>query len=150
MEIALHIEQFSKPIVAETHRVSYVPRFLWFLLGRIKQSLHKYLDNIIVAVEGYYFYANELNIDGAKSLLVSTKKVLYSLDKIDDELRKIDYFNDDSLKVKFDHMLKSIYKLENILHKIVYKNAEKIKTPVELIEGVARMNKIHLEKLLAS
>lgn len=150
MEISLHIEQFSRPIVAETHRVSFVPRFLWFVLGKIKKSLHNDLDNIIVAVEGYYSYANELDVTKAKLLLLSTKKSIKALDKIDDKMRDINYFEDDSLKMKFNHMLKSLYKLENILHKIVYKDSEPIKTPIEIIDGVARMNKIYLEKLLVS
>ena len=149
MQLALNIEHFAKPVVAETQLVRFVSNFLFFLHSRIKKSLHKDVDNLILAVEGFYSHTNELSLTQADLLLKSTKRVILKLDKMDEEMQGMDYLKDEVLKEKFKYMLKSVYKMESILHKSVYKNNPTQKTSDELLNGTSTMNNLYLSKLLS-
>ena len=149
MQLALNIEHFAKPVVAETQLVCFVSNFLFFLHSRIKRSLHKDVDNLILAVEGFYSHTKELSPAQADILLKSTKRVILKLDKMDEEMQSMDYLKDTVLKEKFKYMLKSVYKMEIILHKCVYKNTTTQKTSDELLNGTSKMNNLYLSKLLS-
>lgn len=149
MQVALNIEHFAKPVVAETHLLKYVLKFLYFLHDRFKKSIHKDIDNLILAVEGFYPHSKELSTSQAQLLLKSTKRVIVKLDKMDEKMHKMNYLNDISLKEKFKYMLKTLYKMESILHKEVYKNTPVEKTDKALLKGISDMNSRNIPKLLS-
>jgi hypothetical protein len=149
MQLALNIEHFAKPVIAETRLARYVSNFLFFLQSRVVKSLHKDIDNLILAVEGFYFHAKELSPAQADLVLKNTKRVILKLDKMDEEMQSMDYLNDVLLKEKIKYMLKSVYKMEGILHKAVYKSAVTQKVSDELTNGVAKMNGMYLSKMLS-
>jgi hypothetical protein len=149
MQLALNIEHFAKPVVTETHRVSFVSNLFGILLKGIKKRLYNDIDNFILAVEGFYPYTEKLELSEATKLLERTKTVISKLNKIDEDLYKTDYLKDTILREKFKYMLKSAYRMESILHKIVYRNIPIEKTDETILKGISGMNRRNMSKLLS-
>ena len=156
MQILLNIQDFSRPIISETRKASLVTtkagffsRFLLYFLTHIKKRLNMNLGKLIIALEGFIPHIEDLSIDNAESELLIMNKVAREFFKTSEIIEKINYFDDPEIKEKYLYAIKLLNTTENKLHKAVYKNKPRLKTPVELIEGVARMNANNLDKLLA-
>lgn len=156
MELLLNIQDFSRPIISETRKGSLVitrswffSRFLLYFLRHIKKSLNTNLGKLIIVLEGYIPHIEELSNENAQSELFIMNKVAREFFKASEKIAEINYFDDPEIKEKYLYAIKLLNTTENKLHKAVYKSKPRLKTPVELIEGVARMNAKNLDKLLA-
>ena len=154
MQLELNIEHFARPVVAENRLIKniiikYLLGFLVFLQKRLKKKLYKDIDNLILAVEGFYPHIKQMELSEAKQLLERTKLVISKLNKIDEDLYKDNYLKDQILKEKYNYMLKSVYKMESILHKEVYKNIPVEKTDEKISKGISDMNRRNMSKLLS-
>lgn len=155
MQLALNIEDFSKPILSDTkkadilYNAGYFGKFLSFFFDKIKERLNKDLDRLIIMLEGYNLRIDELKNDTAVSQLKTVKVVFKELVKAHEKFEKINFMNDSELEDKFSYTLKTIYQTENKLHKVVYRNMPVEKSPQELIDGVMRMNGKYINELLS-
>jgi hypothetical protein len=114
-----------------------------------KKRLNMSLSTLIITLEGYIPHIKDLSNDNAEKELFIINKVVREFFEISEKIAKINYFEDVEIKEKYLHAIKLLNTVENKLHKVVYKNKPIIKTPVEIIEGVARMNRQNLDKLLS-
>ncbi|MEE4000219.1 hypothetical protein V1T75_07705 [Tenacibaculum sp. FZY0031] len=106
-------------------------------------------DTFTLSIEGSYNHIEKLSPSEASKLLIETKKVIIKLDNIEENLQKLNFFDNDPLKSKFIYMQKSLYKAESKLHRVSFRNKEKISTENTLKEGVIRINSKYTQNLLA-
>ena len=147
MLLTLDINQMAKPIVQETSHPSFFLGVLSFVKKRFAKKINKTLDPFILTLEGSFLHTEELEAHNAEKLLFDTKKIIDRLDKINEDLKKDGYLDDEVLSAKFQYLLKTLYKFESKLHKIAYKDVPVTKTPDEIINGISKINKRNLSKL---
>lgn len=153
MLLTLDINQMAEPIVKETRPPGFLARFLSFRTKRfakkiIAQKINIKLDIFILELEGSFLHTEELETKEAEKLLSDTKKISDELYSINEDLKKADYFNEEILNEKFQYLLKTLYKFESKLHKIVYKDVPVVKTSDEILNGISKINKRNLSKLV--
>lgn len=156
MQILLNIEDFSRPIISETRKANlvtikagFLSVFLLYFLIQLKKRLNMKLGKLIIVLEGFIPHIEDLSIDNAEIELIIMNKVAREFFKTSEKIAEINYFDDPEIKEKYLYAIKLINTTENKLHKAVYKNKPRLRTTVELIDGVARMNANNLDKLLA-
>jgi hypothetical protein len=148
MLLTLDINQMAKPIVEETKNSSFFVGMLYFVKSKYAKKLNNKLDAFILSLEGAFQYTEELNHEKATELLLNTKKTIDNLYAISEDLKKDNYLDDKNISEKFQYLLKTLYKFESKLHQIIYKNTPVIKTCPELLDGISKINKRNLSKLV--
>lgn len=156
MQILLNIEDFSNPIIHETRKGRFVTskagffkRFLFSFLNHVRKKLNSHIGNLIVALEGYMPHIDDLSPDNAERELLLLNKVAKDIYKLTELFQKVNYFDDAEIKEKYIYAIKLLNTTESKLHKSVYKSKPRLKTPIEIIEGVSKMNANNMDKLLA-
>lgn len=156
MQVALHIENISKPLVLESRKANFVFSVSGFLLNflnaiviKIKQRLMNYLDSLILTLEGFLPHIETITSETATKELQATKKVLRQIINLSEKFDKANYFDDEKFKEKYLYTLKLLYQTESKLHKAVYKNKPIEKTPNELTDGIMKMNNNYINELLS-
>lgn len=148
MLLTLDINQMAEPIVKETRHPGFLIGILSFVKKRFAKKINIKLDAFILELEGSFLHVEELDLQNAEKLLLDTKKIISDLYSINEDLKKEGYFNNEILRKKFQYLLNTLYKFESKLHKIVYKNVPVIKTPDEILNGISKINKRNLSKLV--
>lgn len=147
MLLLLDINQMAEPIVKEAGYSSFLVRILSFFKRRFASKLNPRLDAFILSLEGSFQHISELDSNEAKDLLSDTKKIIDDFYLINEDLKKDNYLDDQSLNDKFQYLLKTLYKFESKLHKITYKDSPIVKTPDGILSGISKINKRNLSKL---
>ncbi|TPG41699.1 hypothetical protein [Flavobacterium pectinovorum] len=148
MLLTLDINQMAEPIVQETRHPSFLIGILSFVKKRFAKKISSKLDFFILELEGSYLHVEELDQQNAEKLLFDTKKIIADFYIINEDLKKDNYFDNDSLSEKFNYLFKTLYKFESKLHKIAYKDVAVTKTPDEILNGISKINKRNLSKLV--
>lgn len=148
MLLTLDINQMAEPIVKETKHSSFFVGILSFVKKRFANKMNRKLDTFILALEGAYQHAEELDSQKAEKLLIDTKKIIDDLYSINEEFKKDNYLGNKKLSEKFQYLLSTLYKFESKLHKVTYKDAPIVKTPNEILNGISKINKRNLSKLV--
>lgn len=149
MYLSIDIQEMAQPIVNDTKRVSLVVRFLHFIKDRVIVGYNNHLTTFNLALEGALNRIEGLSIEKSTSMLPETKKIIIAIEKIDNDLSKNDYFDNDDVKRNIKYSLTCLYKLESKLHKNVYKSSPIIETDHDLKEGFSKMKAASLDKLLS-
>jgi hypothetical protein len=148
MLLTLDINQMAEPIVKESRHPGFLIGILSFVKKRFAKKINIKLDAFILELEGSFLHTEELEVKDAEKLLFDTKKIINDLYSINEDLKKEHYFDNEILREKFQYLLKTLYKFESKLHKIVYKDVPVIKTPDEILNGISKINKRNLSKLV--
>lgn len=149
MYLSIDIQEMAQPIVNDTKRVSLVVRFLYFIKDRMLANYNNHLTTFNLALEGALNRIEGLSVEKSTSMLPETKKIIRAIEKIDADLLKIDYFDNEDVRLNIKYSLTCLYKLESKLHKNVYKSSPVIETDHDLKEGISKMKAASLDKLLS-
>ncbi len=147
MDMSLNLENYQKNIFFDLQTIKIAK--LFNLKNWVINYLDKKLNKIILAATGFENYIFDLQINKAEKELLQIKKTSTALIKTNEKLEKINFFDNQELREKFNFCIKLLFSLENKLHIQVYCNKEKIATNNDLIDGVHRMNAQNIDKLLA-
>lgn len=67
--------------------------------------------------------------------------LIRSFDKLDEDLSKIGYFDDNDLREDFKYSIKTLYRLDSLIHLYKTKNQEVLRTPDYIKEGLNNLSK---------
>ena len=148
MLLTLDINLMAEPIVKETRHSSFLVGMLSFVKRRFAKKINSQLDAFILTLEGSLQHTEELDTQMAEKLLMDTKKTIDDLFLINENLKKDNYLGDKILDDKFQYLSKTLYKFESRLHKVTYKDVPVTKTPDEIVNGISKINKRNLSKLV--
>lgn len=149
MLLTLDIKQMAGPLVGKTKGI----RFATIKTTSAKKEavglkLSKKLDVFILAIEGAYQHVKELDEEKATKLLQDTNRIIEDFYSLDDLLLEKNYLSSQELKKKIKYLFKTLYKFESILHKTAYKNTPLNKTSQDIIDGISKINKNTISKLV--
>ncbi len=147
----IDIEFLTKPVTSYKVRgVRHtIVRYLEKKVDAHTRNLCKNLDVVNLALYGVLNEVKKFDDRKAIEFSSETKSVISKLIKQDTTLRKIDYFDNKLLKLKFKNTLKNMYRIEALLDSIMHKDVVVLKTNPEIIDGVTSSNSRYISRLLS-
>ncbi|KFF17346.1 hypothetical protein [Flavobacterium hydatis] len=146
----LNIERYTKPLVKDTEYIGILSGIINFMQWNVRRRLNRHLGKLIQGLENTDTESfTKATPEQLENLLIDVNNAIQQITKLDEDFSKVDYLKKSKVHEKIEKILAAFYKIESILHKTKYKNIPIEKTSPKIIEGITKMNRRNMSKLIS-